>query len=323
MSRFATFRQDRRPDPAHQLTLVHHNSLGSWDVFLSLFGSFVGAPRVEIVLLQDPPSSRGFLPPFTAFKSFSPSLPRLKVACHVSLDFLSRYPTLPGFYDGFPDAMYLDVHTPDRCFGTSAPKFSISNVYARERSYHTRSIPPEVAFQQLDLPYLVAGDFNIHNPATDPSRIFSYSEELTFSPFHDLVADLGFRLLNTPGVYTRFPPSGSHRPGVIDLAFANPQMSPAFSAWDASTLPSTGSDHVTILITLAPLDTKPLPKVPHWDSTDWVPLTPRLEVFRVPPAPPRPSPAQLDEWFSASLNTLTSMLLEFTPLSSPSPRSQP
>ena len=90
------------------------------------------------------------------------------------------------------------------------------------RGGHSRSVCPDTAFQQVEFPYLVAGDFNIQNPASDPLRVFSYSEELDSAPFYDLASERGFRLLNTPGIYTRFPLSGSHRPSAIDLAFTNP-----------------------------------------------------------------------------------------------------
>ena len=154
-------------------------------------------------------------------------------------------------------------------------------------------------------------------------QVFSYCEELASAPFHDLASDLGFRLLNTQGVYTRFPLSGSQRPGVIDLAFTNPQMSSTFLAWDALTLPPMGSDHVSILITLASPTETPLPKTPCWDSTDCEVLHPRLDVFCTPPAPPRPSPAQLEEWFLTSLNCLTALIINVTLLSRLSPRSKP
>ena len=310
-------------DPGLQVTIIQHNSLGSWDVFLSLFGSLVGTLHADAVLLQDPPSSKGFLPRFTGYKSFAPLSARPGVAIYLSLHFCARYTISSGFYDNSTDAMFVDVHTPDGCFGTSAPKFRINNIYARVKEGHTRSVSPETAFQQTDFPYLVAGDFNIHNPATDPLRIFSYSDELESAPFYSMASDRGFRLLNTPGVYTRFPLSGSHRPGAIDLAFANPLMSPAFVEWDATTLPSTGSDHVPILITLAPPTEKPLPRTPCWDLANWESLGPRLQSFFVPPAPPHPSPQQLEMWFSSSLNSLTALLLEDTPLSRPCLRSKP
>ena len=245
------------------------------------------------------------------------------MAIYVSLRFCSHYIVSSGFYDDTADAMFLDVHTPDGCFGTTAPKFRLNNIYTRVKEGHTRSVPPETAFQVVDFPYLVAGNFNIHNPATDPLRIFSYAEELESAPFYTMASDRGFRLLNTPGVYTRFPLSGSHRPGAIDLAFANPLMSPAFEEWETTTLPSTGSDHVPILITLAPPTKKPLPRTPCWDLANWESLGLHLRSFCIPPAPSHPSPPHLDAWFSSSLNYLTTLLLEDTPLSRPSLRSKP
>ena len=309
--------------PCLHTTIIQHNSLGSWDVFLSLFESLVGSPHTDIVLLQDHPSSRGFLPRFSGFKSFAPSSPRPRVAIYVSLNFCSKYTILPGFHDDTLDAMFLDVYTPNGCFGTPAPKFRINNVYAREGVGHARTVSPQTALQQVDFPLLVAGDFNIHNPASNLLQVFSYKEELESAPFFDLASERGFRLLNTPGVYTRFPLAGSNRPGVIDLAFANPLMSPAFEAWDSSLLPSTGSDHVPILITLTSPDDKPRPRAPCWDLTDWESLRPHLNAYCVPPAPIRPSPSQLDDWCSSALNTLTALLLRDTPLSRPSPRSKP
>ena len=71
--------------------------------------------------------------------------------------------------------MYLDIHTPKGCFGTSAPKFRLNNIYAREKGSHARTVSLEVALQQFDFPYLVAGDFNIRNPASDTVRVFSYA----------------------------------------------------------------------------------------------------------------------------------------------------
>ena len=88
-------------------------------------------------------------------------------------------------------------------------------------------------------------------------------------------------------------------------------------------MPSTGSDHVPILITLSSPDDNPSSKTPCWDQRDWEVLRPRLVRFRIPLAPARPSPAQLEEWFSSSLNSLMVTLLEVTPRSRPSPRSKP
>jgi len=55
------------------LSIVQHNCLGSWDVFLSLFTSFQEAATYpSFVFLQDPPVSKAHLPSFNGFKSFLP-----------------------------------------------------------------------------------------------------------------------------------------------------------------------------------------------------------------------------------------------------------
>ena len=69
-------------------------------------------------------------------------------------------------------------------------------------------------------------------------------------PYFPRAMDLGFSLLNTPGVYTRFPLGGEARPSVIDLAFASSALLPFFITWDTP-LPSTGSDHIPISLTFA------------------------------------------------------------------------
>ena len=72
------------------------------------------------------------------------------MAIYVSLSFCTRYTILPGFHDDTPDAMYLDIDTPDGCFGTAASKFRLNNIDAREAEGHARPVSPEAAFQQVD-----------------------------------------------------------------------------------------------------------------------------------------------------------------------------
>src|SRR6195952_2074610 len=312
----------RRLAPLTHLSLVQHNSLGSWDVFLSLFHSLTDGPPVDFVLLQDPPVSKGFLPSFPGFKSFAPPVSRPRVAIYASLGLLSFLTVSPVFSPDAEDFLALDIYTPNGCFGTKAPRFRLASVYSRVLGSPSHSVPPHTAFQPVDFPYLVAGDFNIHNPAADALRISSPPEDLVSAPYYNRAAELGFHLLNTPGVYTRFPSTARHRPSVIDLAFANPHMLPFFRSWDASSLPSTGSDHVPIRLTLQPPSDVPPPR-PRWDDTDWAALQTPLADFRLPPTPDRPSPRQLDTWFTSSLNTLVALLKGSTPLSRPSPRSKP
>jgi len=275
-----------------------------------------------MVLLQDPPSSKGFLPSFSGFKPCAPPVGRPRVACYVSTNFLRRFAVVPSFPPETDDFMWLDVSTPQGCFGTSFSRFTIGNAYASPLTPFPHSVSPESSLLDLDHPYLVAGDFNIHNATADPSRLRSSKEEKDSAPYFDRASDLGFTLLNTPAVYTRFPFSGNHRPSTIDLAFANPHMFPAFRSWDASSLPSTGSDHAPIMITLrppSPYNDKPRPR---WEEADWPSLTDKLKNWLVPPPPETPSPNQLNQWFSSALAALTSTIETTAPRSRPSPRSK-
>jgi len=218
--------------------------------------------------------------------------------------------------------MSLDVSTPQGCFGTSFSSFTIGNAYARPLTPFAHSVSPESSLLDLDHLYLVAGDFTIHNAAAAPSRLLSSKEEKESAPYFDRASDLGFTLLNTPAVYTRFPFSGNHRPSTIALAFANPQMFPAFRSWDASSLPSTGSDHALIIITLrppSPYNDKPRPRC---EEANWPGMTDKLKNWRVPPPPESPSPNKLDQWFSSALTALTTTIEATAPRSRPSPRSK-
>ena len=194
-----TFRRTVRQAPCQKITLLQHNSLGSWDVFLSLFNSFVGVPSIDIVLLQDPPSRKGFLPGSAGFKSFAPPVPRPRVAIYVSLSFLSIYTSLPEFSPTTKDVIHLDVYTPHGCFGTDTPKIHLTNVYSRTLDARSKSVPPRDALLDLDFPSLVAGVFNIHNHAANPLRVISCSEAAASAPYSDRATDLAYILLIAQG----------------------------------------------------------------------------------------------------------------------------
>ena len=98
-------------------------------------------------------------------------------------------------------------------------------------SNNTRSVPPEVIFPYSPLPTLTLGDLNIHHPTADTRRVFQEDEIASSTSYFDWATDLGFSLLNTPGMFTRFCMSLIGRPGVLDLAFACPLLAPHFTEW--------------------------------------------------------------------------------------------
>ena len=158
----------------------------------------------------------------------------------------------------------------------------------------------------------MVGDFNIHHPLSDPLRSHSAEELATSFPYFSRSSELGYGLLNHPGVYTHFPLGGFGRPSVLDLSFASSLLLPFCQAWDTS-LPSTGSDHVSVQITLAQLFSSPPPPSPHWALTDWPTLVQLLKDFAVPHPPPLPTRFSLEAGFDRHLSNLTTLLTSHTP----------
>jgi len=305
------------------LSIIQHNCLGSWNVFLSLFESFKEATTYSsIVLLQDPPVNKAHHPSFNAFKSFFPQCRKPRVAAYVHMSFLSNDTVLPKF-KGVDDVRALDISSDQPLFGPGFHSLRVINAYSTNTVDHrVHSIQPEVLFPDLGFPLLVVGDLNIHSPLSDPLRHFYPREISSSTPYFEKAAESSFALLNPPREYTQFPLVGKARPSVIDLAFANPHLLPLVKSWEAS-LPSTGSAHIPITITLATPSLEQKPPRPRWADTDWEALDPIIKGFKVPAAPPCPTSPKLDEWMSESLNRLVTLLKEHTPVSRPSHHSKP
>jgi len=280
-------------------------------VFLSLFGSFTQlALPPSIVALQDPPVYRGKLPSFGSFVVFSPPTDRgckPRVTFYVYSSFLATVSLLPRFF-GRGDVMALDLFTLDGFFNPSTTGFMIINSYSTKgRLNNTRSVPPDVLFPESPLPTLTLGDLNIHHPTADPLRVFKEDEITTSTPYFDKATELGFTLLNVPGVFTRFSMSLIGGPGIIDLALACPLLPPYFTEW-SDPLPSTGSDHIPILLRFeAPLFRAP-PRTPNWALTDWPTLESSLKAAGISPVPPVPTTQSMDIWFRTNLDRITAEL---------------
>ena len=150
------------------------------------------------------------------------------MTCYVSQKSLSLFLVHLYFPQKTKDFIALDIFTPQGSFSSSFPSVRIANAYSRPLGNSPRWVSLMMTFPELDFPYLVVADFNIHNSAADPCRVLSSIEEKVSVPYFSLASDLHFTLLYTPGIYTRFPCTGSNGPSTIDLAFANPPMFPAF-----------------------------------------------------------------------------------------------
>jgi len=258
-------------------------------VFLSLFGSCSQwAITPSVVALQDPPVYWGKLPSFQLYACFSPpseSAVKPCVAFYVFSTFPSTITLLPKSF-GRNDIMALNLFTPEGFFDPSMVAFTIVNSYSTKgRSNNTRSVPANLVFPDLAGPVLTLGDLNIHHLTADPLRTFSEDELATSTPYFDKVRDLGYSLLNTPGIYTRFSMSLVGRLDVIELAFACPLLAPCFTEW-SDRLPSTGSDHIPILLRFEGPFFRATPRTPKWPLTHWGPVDTALKSLVVPPSPP-------------------------------------
>jgi len=154
--------------------------------------------------------------------------------------------------------MAVNFHSPEGLFDTSHNLFCLYNAYSIP-SGHTRSVSPVDLFPQHDFPTLGLGDINIDHSASNPTRLLSNSDQFRSSPYLDRASTQLFSLLNTPGVYTRFPFTSNHRPAVLDLSFANTALLLNFSSWNPY-LPPTGSDHTALTIILSTPLLKPPPR---------------------------------------------------------------
>jgi len=270
--------------PGHTLSIVQHNWLGSWDVFLSLFNSFASAKSPPlIVCLQDPPVWRNGLPSHSGFTSFAPSATsrRTRVAFYVFRS-LIHMATITPIFTCRSDIATLEIAAPS-LFGMTVERFHIINCYSVWGKTITEStVAPALALSLSPFPTLLVGDFNIHHLSGDPLRKHNFSELKASFPYFSRAAEHRYTLLNTLEVHTCFPLQGCSRSSVLDLAFASPTLVPFFQEW-ATDLPSTGSEHVAITIRLAHPITSPLPPAPNSVRTDWPNLEPQLKETKSPP----------------------------------------
>jgi len=182
--------------------------------------------------------------------SFAPPPPgRPRVAIYVSRT-LNQHLSCSTVLHGSSDMISIDVFSPAGLFGSPHRSLRVTSVYLlRTNSPPYRSVLPERVFSFLSYPHLVLGDFNLHHPLADPCCSLSEREFTISTRYFDAGFEAPYHILNTPGVYTRFPFDTVSRPSVLDLAFANTALSSFVSSWDTP-LPSTGSDHVPCVITL-------------------------------------------------------------------------
>ena len=156
-------------------SIVQHNSLGSSNVFLTLFSFFTAVESSpHIVALQDIPLRRNCPPIFCNYICFFPPATdsyKPRVATYVHARLLSVISILPLCFER-GDLMAVNFHSPEGLFDTSHNLFRLYNAYSIP-SGHTRSVSPVDLFSHHNFPTLVLGDLNIHHSASDPTGFLS------------------------------------------------------------------------------------------------------------------------------------------------------
>ncbi|KAI5840577.1 Endonuclease/exonuclease/phosphatase [Morchella snyderi] len=274
------------------LRIIQHNCNNSNSVLISLF-SIPMIQNTHIIAAQEVPLIKGKPPSAPSFTAVYPTPTLSDDNISVCTDINNNYFEKNAFASiacsrGDIISTNLFCHTGPNTHITIA----ITNIYNRQLREGTRSVPPHDFLTRSDNPLVALGDMNIHNPATDPARNFSYRELRLSQPYMDTATREGYSILNTPGTYTRLAPNQNNRNGVIDLAFTNHRATPLIRKW----LPLTnmsGSDHRVIAISLALPDTDfALYTTPNWKLTDWNTLTKQLQDIQLPSCN---SPAEIDE----------------------------
>ena len=169
------------------LSIVQHNCLGSWNMFLSPVNCLKAtASLLSFVLLQDSHVFRNRLSSFVGFKAFASEIHAgiaSKVECYVFYGFLQTFPIIPLFFKS-ADWMAFDVHTPSGLFDSNSHVLRIYNGYSTNgSSSNVRTIVPEKMFTEHNFPCLVVGDFNIHTPLSNPLYDFSPKDISTSTPY--------------------------------------------------------------------------------------------------------------------------------------------
>jgi len=148
--------------------------------------------------------------------------------------------------------MAMNFHSDNGLFESAFTVLRIYNAYStinRSTLQHTQI--PEELIATHTFPSLTVGDLNIHYHLSNPTRLLSYSELNVSSQYYELAADRLYSLLNTPGVFTRFPFDSTTRPAVLDLSFANAPLAPYIGPW------SPPSPQLVLTILLSPLNSVP------------------------------------------------------------------
>jgi len=119
--------------------------------------------------------------------------------------FMTIVSPLPSFFDR-GDLMAMNFHSNNSPFKSAFTVFRIYNAYSTITGSTSQHIlTPEDLFPTHTSPSLTVSTLNINHHLSNPTRLLSHFELNVSSQYFEIVADRLYILLNTPGVFTRFP----------------------------------------------------------------------------------------------------------------------
>ena len=248
-----------------KIKIAQHNCRGSNDVFITLF-HIVKNFDISFVCVQDPPLYNGEPLRAPGYECVFQKTRKVRACTYVSLRVLLEVSFV--IFPCVEDVLFLRVFAKEgRLLGQSR-SIGIANVYNRQGA-DGHSAPAESIFPETPEPTLVVGDLNIHTSLTDPMRVLSSSERRTGEAYMRTAALHSYTILNTPGIYTRFPDNPNlHRPSTIDYTLANASMFTKVNRWRDITQ-RTGSDHIVIVTEIDSEEVELARPAPDWEKIKW------------------------------------------------------
>jgi len=221
---------------------------------------------VSFICVQDPPLFNGQPLRAPGYECISLNADKVRVCTYVSLKVLLDISFVVVPRD--QDILYLRIFAKEGSLLGNHRSLGIINTYNRPaEGGHT--VTAESLFTETNEPTLVVGDLNVHTAYTDPMRNLEPGERRRGEHYMRLAALRGYTIINTPGIYTRFPDNPTlHRPSVIDYTLANNSLLAKVSKWK-DVYQRSGSDHIIIVTELDSEGMALARASPDWEKIKW------------------------------------------------------
>ena len=229
-----------------RIKIAQNNCRRSNTVFISLYHILKGFD-VSFICVQDPPLFNGQPLRAPSYECISLNADKVRVCTYVSLRV-----SVDISFDVVPrdqDILSLRISAKEGSLLGNYRSLRIINPYNRPaEGGHT--ITGEGLFTETNETTLVVGDLNVHTAYTDPMRNLKPGARRTGEHYLRLAALRGYTIINSLGIYTRFPDNPTlHRPTVIDYTLANNSLLAKVSKWK-NVYQRSGSDHIIIVTEL-------------------------------------------------------------------------